>query len=96
MQGCGSIALPDPAAVIIPCASSQSPGMNVIGCGQAPQMAALGADAEAIYAVDGNRTWFRIERATGRPAKRYHRLALGCSTNPANRAAWTLRSKASS
>lgn len=77
MLDCGSAAPPDPAAVPGSCAASQDPGMNVVGCGLAPQLAVLGVDAEAIYAVDGNRTWFRVERATGQPTKLYHSQALG-------------------
>ena len=57
--------------------------MDVVGCGLAPQLAVLGVDAEAIYAVDGNRTWFRIERATGQPTKLYHSQALGYYMAPA-------------
>lgn len=75
MLDCGSAAPSDPVAS--PCAASQGPGRNVIGCGLAPQLAVLGADAEAIYAVDGNRTWFRVERATGQPTRLYHSQALG-------------------
>ncbi len=69
---CGTAPAPEPAAVPSSCPPSPGSGRTLVGCGLAPRVALLGVDEQAIYTVDGSRTFSAVAKKTGQPTKLYH------------------------